>query len=286
MKLIAGISEPNWLCRAELEDIPVMINAHRMERLRKDQPSAVVSWVLDPGGYTSIERYGGWRGTDAEYASTVNRWARDLGGLLWTTARDWMCEPPHLRRTGLSVEEHQRRTIASFLTIRERCDVPVLPILQGWEEVHYRRHVDMYLRAGVDLALEPLVGVGSVCNRQDTAFASRLFQVLAQEHGLRMHGFGLKSGAATAWLTSGDSMWWSYRARSAKIRLAGCRHQNCNQCPLWLRMAYQQRIATLRDSRAPMEMWPIPAQDDGLRASDRAARLRFKRPSVSRQRLV
>lgn len=248
-----------------------MINAHRMtDRLRQRPKRAVVRWVLDPGGYTSIERFGGWRGTDADYAASVNRWNRQLGGLLWTTARDWMCEPPHLKRTGLHVREHQRRTIASYLMLRDLCEVPVLPVLQGWEERDYRIHVDMYQRAGVDLSAEPLVGIGSVCNRQDTAFASRLFQVLALEHGLTMHGFGLKSGAATCWLASGDSMWWSYHARSAKIRLPDCRHRTCNQCAKWLRIAYSRRLLTLNRHGSTMQMWPISANDDGLRAGERA----------------
>ncbi len=33
---------------------------------------------------------------------------------------DWMCEPAMLARTGLTVEDHQRRTSANFLELRER----------------------------------------------------------------------------------------------------------------------------------------------------------------------
>jgi len=73
----------------------------------------------------------------------------------------------------------------------------------------------MYARAGVDLWAEPLVGVGSICRRQNTPEIAALLQGLAST-GLRLHGFGLKLGGlerATPYLTSADSMAWSFAAR-------------------------------------------------------------------------
>jgi len=51
--------------------------------------------------------------------------------------------------------------------------------------------------------------------------------------GLRLHGFGMKTGAlhqgATEFLASADSLAWSLRARFAPP-LPGCTHQRCSSC--------------------------------------------------------
>jgi hypothetical protein len=120
-------------------------------------------------------------------------------------------------------------TVESVLKLRVRCH-HVIPVLQGWTAEDYWRHVEGYSAAGIDLRSEPVVGVGSICRRQGTAFAVRLVEGLARS-GLRLHGFGIKSGAATQWLASADSLAWSYHARRNKIRLPLCTgHANCANC--------------------------------------------------------
>jgi hypothetical protein len=147
--------------------------------------------------------------------------------------------------TGLSVNEHQRKTLQNFLELRTIApDLPWIPVLQGWSLTDYWRHIDMYAAAGVDLTLKRIVGVGSVCRRQGTAIAEIIFRSIAH-HGdgrvIRLHGFGVKSDGLAKFgdvLVSADSLAWSYTARRSAplpghdLRGDGRRtgHKNCANC--------------------------------------------------------
>jgi len=90
--------------------------------------------------------------------------------------------------------------------------------LQGWCHGEHLDHLEMYARAGVDLASLERVGIGSVCRRQNTLRASLIISELAG-CGLRLHGFGFKlTGlrASIADLASADSMAWSDHERREK----------------------------------------------------------------------
>ena len=138
-----------------------------------------------------------------------------------------------LRRTGLSLQEHQRRTVASFLELRELApEVPWLPVLQGWTLEDYLDCARLYVEAGVDLQAHSRVGVGTMCRRQATNEAVDILRALSMT-GLRLHGFGFKSRGlleAAPFLASADSLAWSYHARKAKVRLPGCPHKVCSSC--------------------------------------------------------
>jgi hypothetical protein len=168
-----------------------------------------------------------------------------------------MCEPFIVAKTGLSVAEHQRRTVENFCWLREHAPgLPFVPVLQGWHLSDYWRCVDLYTDAGVDLAAEPLVGLGSVCRRQSTHDITVLVAFL-QATGLRLHGFGVKTGGFERYaplLASADSMAWSYAARRA-MPLAGCQHRNCANC---VRFALQWRDKVIRRcSRVEQLMFDI-----------------------------
>jgi hypothetical protein len=71
--------------------------------------------------------------------------------------QDWMCEPVMIARTGLSVREHQDRTVANFLRLRELAPgVPFTPVLQGWRLPDYENGLALYGQAGVDLPAAPV----------------------------------------------------------------------------------------------------------------------------------
>lgn len=126
-----------------------------------------------------------------------------------------MCEPFIVSKTGLSVPEHQARTVASFLSLREQLGPLVIPVVQGYGPRDYDRCILLYQREGVDLQAEPVVGVGSVCRRSGTLEAARLLRYIS-DHGIRLHGFGIKGDtyhACADVLASADSMAWSYAAR-------------------------------------------------------------------------
>lgn len=230
MMFFLGTHEPSWLQRTAR---PLFLSRRRLARLKSLRP-AWGPWALDSGGFTELAMHGRWETMPAWYAEEADRWRREIGNLEFAAIQDWMCEPFMVRRTGLSVREHQERTILSYLDLtRTAPEVPWMPVLQGWEIDEYLDHYEQYRAAGVDLHAAPRVGVGSVCRRQASRQAMDLFAALGPLD-LRLHGFGLKQGffrhAFAAGLASCDSMAWSYRARRRGAPLDGCTHKSCANC--------------------------------------------------------
>lgn len=174
-------------------------------------------WLMDSGAFTEISTHGEYRTSDAEYVSQVRRWSR-CGKLIRAVSRDYMCEPFILAKTGLTIRDHQQKTVARYANLsRLGPDLPWMPVLQGFAPSDYVRHIGDY---GKLLPFGTWVGVGSVCKRN--ASPSAIEDVLLAIHGerpdLRLHGFGLKktalgSGVVRELLYSADSMAWSYSAR-------------------------------------------------------------------------
>lgn len=251
-----GTHRPSWLAQA---GVPLMVSARTL-RGRRTLPRSVAPWALDSGGFTELSLHARWTISGAQYADEIERLSEQVGRLEWAAPQDWMCEPWILANTGRSIAEHQALTVASVLELRERCP-SVIPVLQGWNADDYWRHVESYTAAGIDLRAEPVVGVGSICRRQGTAFAARLVEGLAR-YGLRLHGFGIKSGAATQWLASADSLAWSYHARRNKIRLVGCAgHENCANCLPYALQWREQRIEQLGERQSgQLDLFAMPCQ--------------------------
>jgi hypothetical protein len=136
------------------------------------------------------------------------------------------------------VREHQERTVANYLDLRDRG--PFIPVLQGWTLEDYETCIDLYADAGVDLSAVPLVGLGTVCRRQATPEIARVVSALSL-HGLRLHGFGMKSrglARVSHILTSADSMAWSTGGRMAwhhdRRQLCDGGHRgSCANCSGW-----------------------------------------------------
>jgi hypothetical protein len=228
-----GSHTPAWLGRT---DVPLFVSRRRLARL-KNPPAALGPWALDSGGFSELSLFGRWTVTPRQYVREVCLWLDRPGKLAWAACMDWMCEPFILAKTGGTVRDHQKRTTENYLTLMDltRYDLPLfVPVLQGWEYEDYLRHAEDYAAAGVDLAALPLVGLGSVCRRQDTSLA----EVLVREfegRGVRVHGFGVKlRGLARVAdvIASADSLAWSYNARR-NPPLPGCLHKNCNSCLRW-----------------------------------------------------
>jgi hypothetical protein len=230
MKFYLGSHHPSWL---ETSDAPLFLSRRTLAG-RRSLPRASASWALDSGGFTELLMHGAWTLSARDYAAEVRRFRDEIGRMDWASPQDWMCESVMLAKTGLTIAEHQRRTVANFLELRTLApDLPIIPVLQGWTLGNYLDHVDAYARAGVDLVAEPLVGLGSVCRRQNTARASIIVRHLADD-GLRLHGFGFKKTGlldAHQFLVSADSMAWSYHARR-EPPLPDCigRHKSCSNC--------------------------------------------------------
>lgn len=218
MRFFTGLHQPSDAKHFDAAFVSV-------NRLRKRKgPFAVGDWIMDSGAFTEISTHGHYRTSVAEYASEIRRWKAN-GNLLAAVSRDWMCEAHILKKTGLDVAEHQRRTIEQYdALIEEDVGVYILPVLQGYAPAEYVEHLRAY---GDRLALGAWVGVGSVCKRNGDprAVAAVLQAIKGERPDLRLHGFGLKTTALSHPLVRGllytaDSMAWSSSARWA------CRNAN------------------------------------------------------------
>jgi len=259
VKFWLGTHEVSWLGRT---DVPLFVSRRRLARQKK-WARALGPWALDSGGFTELSMNRRWSITLDQYAGEVERWRDEIGNLAWCAPMDWMCEPSILRGTGLTVREHQARTIDNFGLLRERLGPTVVPVLQGWEFQDYLRHVDDYAAAGVDLRAEPLIGVGSVCRRgRDAEIVAILAELASRD--LSLHAFGVRSQALQAVaevVASADSMAWSSRARNAhnhgEPRPTPCEHvgscANCMTFALWWREEQLSRPALpVRDYQVPL----------------------------------
>lgn len=221
-----GCTEPHWLWEGNARG-PLLITARRLEarwpkRQGRNSPRpATVPVFLDSGAFTEIDKRGAWTWTLPEFVAFVRRACAALETVRWVGIQDWMCEPFVLRKTGLDVAEHQRRTVASYLDLCAAApEVPWLATLQGFTLADYLRCAELYAHAGVDLAALPLVGLGSVCRRNGTAELVAVLDGLARElPGVLFHGYGVKSEGvlqSCAGLRSVDSDAWSARGRHAE----------------------------------------------------------------------
>ena len=227
-EFILGTHRPNWLHPGSRERRPagpcfVSIRALFKQRAgfanpdsRSAFPPCDTRFALDSGGFNQITMRGAYDYSPAEYVAQVRALAAQTGTLDWAAIQDWMCEDAALARTELTIEEHQRRTLQSFLDLRELApEVKWLPVLQGRTVDQYLAHLDMYRDAGVCLQQMTRVGVGSICRRQGSKEIAELLRALAGR-GLRLHGFGVKSEGlkvSAEHLASSDSLAWSYGAR-------------------------------------------------------------------------
>jgi hypothetical protein len=268
-RFLLGTHQPGWLTRA---GVPLMVSDRRL-RAYKRLPESAVSWALDSGGFTELQQYGRWTVTAASYAARVRRYRARIGHLTWAAPQDWMCEPIVIAGgragrvtfagTGLTVDEHQRRTVGSVTELRAIApDAWWLPVLQGYTVDEYLRCAERYAAAGIDLTAEPLVGLGSVCRRQATGEAEQIITALHSAGITWLHGFGIKTLGLYRYghlLESADSLAWSDDARRRGRPMPGCpghrptcprrcraHHKNCANC---LRYALHWRAKVLAAAR-------------------------------------
>lgn len=247
-----GTHRANWL---ELTDVPLFVSVTHFWK-RKKFPRARGPWGQDSSGFTQLTNHGRWTFGPKAYVDITRR-ARDGIGLpALVSSQDWMCEAAVLAKTGKTVFEHQALTIESFVTLRHLApELPWMPVLQGWECDDYLDHIDQYRAAGIELADEPIVGIGSICRRQASSQAARIIRAVALQR-IRIHAFGVKSDGLRLfgdWIVSADSTAWSYVARRRRIlrpECVGSTHKNCANCLPW--------ALEWRASRIPQENDALP----------------------------
>ena len=216
MKFYLGIHQQNFIRKT---DVPLFISR---TRLKGKLPQARGPVAIDSGGFTALSKTGEWPITVEQYIGELEPFDAEIG-IEWAAPMDWMCEPGIRAKTGLSIEEHQRRTILNFEQLRYALGDLVIPVLQGWHPDDYMRHWNMYERFSISLDNEPLVGIGSICRRGQDDQIVRILNLLRP---LKMHAFGVRTDALARcahFLTSADSMAWSAQGRRV-ARRAGCSH--------------------------------------------------------------
>lgn len=252
-----GTHRDRWLITAP-KDVALFIS-HRVLADRKTLPKASPGrhYAVDSGAFTELSLHGEFKTTPEAYIEALARYDEQIGDIAWAAPQDWMCEPFMLERTGLTVAEHQRRTVDNFVRLAELWpaygygDCPVMPVIQGWELDDYLRCVDLYGQAGVRLADDyPVVGIGSVCRRQGTGQIGEIFRTLAQLD-LPLHGFGVKISGLRLygrWLVSADSMGWSYRGRRTPTECGSPTHKNEANC-MPFALAWRERVLKSAEPR-------------------------------------
>lgn len=258
MRFLLGTHRPQWLFEERFRDVPLFVSRRTLAPLRTLH-RATTSWALDSGGFTELSLFGEWKTPLKQYVEEVRRIHREVGRLAWAAPQDWMCEPIITKKTGLTVAQHQRRTVQNFLDLRAAApELPFAPVLQGWTLTDYWRCEEMYAAAGVDLLKEKIVGVGTVCRRQGTAEAERIMRTLASS-GLRLHGFGFKTRglvrAADA-MASADSLAWSFSARMEEALPGHDRpgpgrplgHKQCSNCGVYALLWRKKLLTMLRQA--------------------------------------
>lgn len=245
LEFYLGTHHPNWLAHA---GVPLFVSDSRL-RDYKTLPVAVAAWAADSGGFSEIQNNGRWTVTPEAYVARVRRYRDEIGMLRWAAPQDWMCEPPIIyggqvgpnRFVGTRafldpdkkmshdelVLEHQTRTVRNFMELTALApDLPFIPVLQGWRPWQYVRCAELYWElAGVDVTQIPLVGVGTMCRRQDSDEAGEILHNLHEVGVTRMHGFGFKIEGLARYghlLVSADSLAWSagamYHGQNAERR--------------------------------------------------------------------
>jgi len=269
LEFLLGTGHPSWLGHA---GVPLFVSDARL-RDYVTLPVALAAWALDSGGFTQLQRHGCWTVPASDYVARVRRYRDETGKLMWAAPQDWMCEPVIIdggwvngqRFVGtrsvldpdhaLSMDEmvllHQQKTVENYLTLRTLApELPFIPVIQGYTLAQYLRCRTLYETAGVDLAACPLVGLGSVCRRQDTAETHRIVTALRGFGVERLHGFGVKIKGLQRYghlLASADSQSWSFTARRLQRPVCGVPHpRNAKNCANCLPYALAWRTKMLR----------------------------------------
>jgi hypothetical protein len=175
MRFYLTTHKRHWL---RWTDVPLFLKSEHWDRAIK-WDEARGPYAIDSGGFMDLKDNGTWTRPPRHYVQDLRRIWEHVGPYDWAAPQDWMCEKAIIEGgwfggqyfvgTHLSVEEHQRRTVANFLELRSLApDLRIAPVVQGDSVPAYERCLGLYDKAGVNLQAEPVVGLGSVCRLQST----------------------------------------------------------------------------------------------------------------------
>lgn len=186
-----------------------------VNRLKDRKKIIANEWIMDSGAFSQLVGIGEHMAVD-DYVQYIEKF-KNFGNLVAAVSQDYMCEPFVLKKTGMSVKEHQKLTIKRYLLLVKKTNQYIMPVIQGYKENEYIEHINQY---GEVLEKGAYVGVGSVCKRnsEPAKIKEILMGIKDKRPDLKLHGFGLKYQAVfdreiRNLLYSSDSMAWSFAAR-------------------------------------------------------------------------
>jgi hypothetical protein len=251
MKFYLGIWQPNHARKVD----KFFFSFRRLQGRRIPLCENGQDWIMDSGGFSELRQNGHYTFGVHEYLGAV-----ELHRPVAFAVMDWMCEPVMLERTGLTIREHQERTVESWLEIQSLWDgeSEIMPVVQGWTPEEYRECIQMYLGAGAPP--DGYFGIGSVCTRQGLPVINAVLSaVRAEIPHARLHGFGVKMSLLQTWgrelLYSADSMAWSYAGRKRRRHLPECKSQakNCANC-LPFALYWRRKVEAILDKPYQMHL--------------------------------
>lgn len=218
---------------AQLENCLISVN----RLLTRKSDFSVQNWILDSGAFTRIMS-GKQHISLEEYASIIQRWRR-CGILQAAVTQDYPCSPATLKRTRLTIEEHQKLTIDRYDRLLDKIlelehqkqleleyrydfycsdiedydpefandcfdgydfDIPyIMPVLQGNKANDYVTHLKAY---GDRLEKAMWVGVGSLVGKGPKEIEAILLALKSHRPDLKLHGLGVGKSvlkSAIAW---------------------------------------------------------------------------------------
>lgn len=167
--------------------------------------------ILDSGGFTEIGKHGEYSFSKEYYFDKIdNKIHPDV-----FVCMDWMCEPGQIRKSGLSVEEHIKKTVSNASEILNEYDGKSEPmvVIQGWEIEDYLHCIDRLKEQ--DCIVERM-GIGSICREgQKDRVKNIILSIKDELPNVKLHGFGikktfLKDKEIVDALYSSDSFAWSW----------------------------------------------------------------------------
>lgn len=223
------------LSHIEKTNVPLFISFRQL-RKRKKKPFEQISTVcIDSGGFSELSLFGKWTISQKEYILELQRLENLSLKFEWIAQQDWMCEDIMIQKTGLSIHDHQIKTVQNFDDLNSiEHEYQIVPVLQGKTLEDYWKCFELFESKGHDLRKIDTVGIGSICKRQNTNEIGDIVKSFHNE-GVSIHGFGVKKQGIQKYgkyLKSCDSLAWSYKARFEKIKLDSCHHnaKNCANC--------------------------------------------------------
>ncbi len=229
-----------------------MFSLRRLKERKSPAPFVDRDWVMDSGAFSEISINGKYTYTPEEYLRYV-----ELHQPTLFFNMDYMCEPFVLEKTGLTVREHQQRTIDNQIRIMDLLDKydirgEFAGVVQGWTVDDYLYCIDQLKAHGL---VTPTMGVGSVCRRNSKNDIIKVLEAVKIElPKIELHAFGcktdiLKDPSVYNYIDRCDSMAWSYDGRRVEQKpCKDCpRHcLNCANCPTYM-MKWYDRLLQVHD---------------------------------------